>query len=93
MAADWTHRRDYILRKHNVTPTEANEALADENAIEFRPDYNSKSGNSVRTIGYSTVYDDILTVITVEEDGVTYGVNAWKANARDRRYYENGGPL
>lgn len=92
MAANWTHRSEYIERKHGVTSAQADEALADDNAVVFNPDYNSKSGESVRTIGESASFGDILTVITVEEDGVNYGVNAWKANERDRRYYEQGGP-
>lgn len=92
MAVDWTHRSDYIQRKHGVTPAQANAALADDNAVVFNPDYNSQSGTSVRTIGMSMSVRAILTVITVEEDGITYGVNAWKANERDRRYYMQGGP-
>ncbi|OFB44777.1 transposase [Mycolicibacterium sp. (ex Dasyatis americana)] len=92
MAVDWSHRSDYIVRKHGVTAGQANEALADSNAVVFAPDYNSDSGESVRTIGDSPSFGDILAVITVEEDGVIYGVNAWKANQRDRRYYEQGGP-
>lgn len=91
MAVDWSKRSEYITLKHGVTPAQADEALADDNAVVFTPDYNSASGESVRTIGDSPSYGDILTVITVDHDGTTYGVNAWKANSRDRRYYEQGG--
>jgi hypothetical protein len=51
------------------------------------PDPASISGRSIRTIGYSASFGDILTVITVEDDGITYGSNAWRANDRDRRTY------
>jgi uncharacterized DUF497 family protein len=91
MAADWSHRGEYIAAKHGVTADQADEALADADAVVFDPDYNSKSGESVRTIGESPSFGDILTVITVDEDGTVYGVNAWKANDRDRRYYQEGG--
>lgn len=91
MAVDWSYRSDYIVRHHGVTTDQADKAMADSNAVVFDPDYNSKSGDSVRTIGDSPSFGDILTVITVEEDGVTYGVNAWKSNERDRRYYQQGG--
>jgi len=91
MAVDWSHRSAYIVRKHGVTADQADEALADDNKVIFTPAYNSKSGTSDRTIGDSPSYGDILIVITVDEDGVTYGVNAWKSNERDRRYYEQGG--
>jgi uncharacterized DUF497 family protein len=90
--ADWSHRGEYIEAKHGVTAEQADEALADPQAVVYDPDYNSKSGEGVRTIGESPSFGDILTVITVEEGGVVYGANAWKANGRDRRYYEEGGP-
>jgi uncharacterized DUF497 family protein len=92
VAVDWSHRSDYIVANHGVTAEQADEALADPAAVVFDPDYNSKSGESVRTIGDSPSFGDILTVITVEEDGAVYGANAWRANDRDRRYYEQGGP-
>ncbi|WNG80177.1 transposase [Mycobacterium sp. ITM-2016-00316] len=92
MAINWSKRGWYIA-KHYVSVAQANEALADPERVVFIPDYNSTSGESNRTIGYSPSAGAILTVITVfsHEDDVTYGANAWKANARDRRYYEQGG--
>lgn len=76
MAVDWSKRGEYIA-KRNLTPAQADGALTD-------PD---------RTIGYSPSVGAILTVITVYNhvDGITYGANAWKANERDRRYYQQGG--
>jgi len=91
MAVNWSKRGEYIIAKHEVYPAWADEALADENAVVFDPDYNSKSGESVRTIGASWSIQDILTVITVEHEGTVYGVNAWRSNDRDTRYYEQGG--
>ena len=91
MGADWSKRGEYIECKHGVTPTQADEALADTQAVVFDPDYNSETGEGVRIIGESPSYGDILTVITVEHEGVVYGASAWKSNARDRRYYQQGG--
>ncbi|MEN4449987.1 transposase [Mycobacterium sp. SM3041] len=92
MAVDWSKRGEYIA-KRNLTPAQANEALADPDRVVIIPDYNSNSGDSARTIGYSATVGAVLSVITVysHEDGKTYGANAWKSNARDRRYYEQGG--
>jgi uncharacterized DUF497 family protein len=87
---DWSHRGDYIVAKHGVTPDEADEALSDPERIVIDPDYNSTSGRSVRIIGFSPTLDDLLTVIVVNEGNVTYGVNAWRSNSRDRRIYEEG---
>lgn len=76
-----------MLDEHGVVPAEANEALADTNVRIFNPDYASKTGKQARTIGYSVTRDELLSVFTVTEDGITYGINAWKSNAKDRRYY------
>lgn len=92
MTVDWSDRAGYIFAKHEVTTDQADDALTDPNGVVFDPDYNSNSGEGVRTIGYSTLAREILTVITVEFDGIVYGANAWKANARHRRYYNQGGP-
>jgi hypothetical protein len=48
VGVDWVHRGEYIVAKHQTTPTQADEALDDP--------------------------------------------NAWSANDRDRRYYNQGGP-
>jgi uncharacterized DUF497 family protein len=85
--ADWTHRGEYIERKHGVKPTQADEALADPDALVLDPDPASRSGVSVRTIGVSVSFGALLTVITVVEDGVVWGLNAWRSSDRDARKY------
>jgi uncharacterized DUF497 family protein len=92
LVADWAHRGDYIVAKHDVTPEQANEALDDPNAVIFDPDYNTNSGKSLRTIGYSPSKREVLTVITLKLPSIVYGASAWKSNSRDRRYYQQGGP-
>jgi len=62
--------------------------LVDPDALVFDPDYASQSGRSVRTLGWSPSAGRLLTVITVAEDGVVYGVNGWPANDVDTRRYE-----
>lgn len=89
-AVDWSHRAEYIVRKHAVWPAQADEALADPVRVVIDPDYNSTSGRSVRIIGFSQTLDDLITVITLADGGVTYGVNAWRSNVRDRRLYNEG---
>lgn len=88
--ADWTERGDYIIAKHGVTPAEANEALADPDAVVFDPDYNSKSGVGVRTIGWCALSGRLLVVITVWDQGVLHGANCWPANRKDQRLYDEG---
>ena len=54
----------------------------------INPDPASKSGRGVRIIGYSITAHVVLTVIVLDEEGTTYGVNAWKANPKGQRRYE-----
>jgi hypothetical protein len=91
--ADWSHRGDYIA-KHGVTPAEADEAIGDPARVVLNPDPASKSGRGARIIGYSITARAVLTVIVLDDEGVTAGVNAWTANqktsdaTRVRRHHE-----
>lgn len=84
---DWSKRGEYMQRKHGIAPDVADDALGDPNRVVIDPDYNSTSGESVRIIGFSTVADAIITVIVLQDGGTEYGVNGWRANAKDRRVY------
>lgn len=75
---------------HGITPEVAHEALEDPDRVVIDPDYNSRSGQSVRIIGFSTTADEVITVIVVVGDGVEYGANGWASNAKDRRIYNEG---
>ncbi len=76
-----------MASRHGVSVEAADEALADPDRLVFDPDYASQSGRSVRTIGQSISAGRLLTVITVDEDGVVYGVNGWPSNDIDTRHY------
>ncbi|HJT91928.1 MAG TPA: transposase [Mycobacterium sp.] len=91
MQADWTHRGDYIA-KHGVAPVHADEAIGDPDRVVVNPDPASKSGRGVRIIGYSITAQAVLTVIVLDDEGTTWGVNAWKANVRDQRLYRGEEP-
>ena len=45
---DWEHGAAHMWANHKVTVAEANEAVADIDAVWFDPDPNSRSGQSVR---------------------------------------------
>lgn len=90
MAAIWDHDRSEHLARHGVSIDQANEALDDSNAVVITPDYASKSGRSVRTIGFSVSFGGILTVITVPFEGEVYGATAYESDRRDRNLYEEG---
>lgn len=88
MGVDWSHRGEYIATRHGVDAQDAEEALADPDALVFDPDYASLSGRTARTVGWSPSAQRLLTVITLSDDETTYGVNAWPANDRDARRYK-----
>ena len=54
-----------MWEKHKVSVVDANEAVNDVDAVWFDPDPSSRSGRSVRVIGYSHSSRAVLTVILV----------------------------
>jgi hypothetical protein len=65
--------------------------VSDIDAVWFDPDPTSKSGRSVRVIGYSRSRRAVLTVILVHRDeGGYWGANGWESSLADRRRYEKG---
>lgn len=89
-AAEWSHRGDYMHERHGIRPAWADEALADPERVVLVPDPSSKSGRGVRIIGYSPTMECLVTVIVLDHDGVTYGVNGWRCNSTDQRRYREG---
>jgi uncharacterized DUF497 family protein len=77
---------------HKVRVSEANEALADPDALWIDPDPASASGESVRVIGMSYSRRHVISVILVRrEDGEGYwGANGWLSNTSDQRRYREG---
>jgi uncharacterized DUF497 family protein len=89
---DWSYRAEYMRERHGIEVQWVNEALAEPDAVQIAPDPASKSGRSVRTIGYSPTAGHLVTVITVTENEVTYGVNGWKSSDTDARRYREEQP-
>ena len=87
MEVDWSRRGEYMHHKHGITTDRASEALDDPDRVTLDPDPSSKSGESVRVIGYSPTAAELVTVITLDHEGTTHGVNGWLSNDLDRRRY------
>ena len=85
--ADWRYSAEHISIKHGLTPIIANEALADPERLVIIPDPSSRSGESIRVIGYSPSASRLLTVIVVPADGKLWGASAWVANSVDQGRY------
>lgn len=79
---------EHMLHGHGITVEQANEAVNDIDAIWYDPDPASKSGLSVRVVGWSSSRQEIVTVILLHDGGDWTGVNGWPANyGRDRTAY------
>lgn len=90
--ADWSHRGEYMYRRHGIAPDWADEALVDPERVVLEPGPSSKSGQGVRIVGYSASAEFLVTVIVLEHEGIVYGVNEWRANTTDLRRYREEQP-
>ena len=92
MDVDWTHGAAHMWERHGVTVAEANGALSDSLALVLDPDPKSKSGKSIRVIGYSESRRALVTVILVRDPAVSWlwASNGWPSNVADRRSYMRG---
>lgn len=86
---DWSHRDVHMFARHRITTSQADEALSDPERVVIEPDYASRSGRSVRIIGYAASLSDVLTIIIVHHDGVDYGASGWRSNSKDRAIYHS----
>ena len=92
---DWSKRAEYVRSRHGIDPRWADEAVDDAHAVWLDPDPASRSGRSVRVVGYSAGAGTVLTVILVASDadpteqpiGDWSGTNAWISSARDLHLY------
>jgi len=95
LRVDWGKRADYVRSRHGVDPAWADDAVNDDHAVWLTPDPASRSGRSVRVIGYSRSAREVLTIILVAADvedaeqpvGEWWGASAWVSSPRDRRLY------
>ena len=92
MWIEWNeYDASHMWESHTVTPAEANAAAEDPDAIWFDPDPASKSGISIRVIGYSNIAHDDHCIILIRTGHDTYrGVNGWPANNTYKRRYREG---
>ena len=75
---------------HGISQIAANEAVHDPAAVWCDPDPKSRSGESIRVIGYSESIGGVVVVILVrtEQPRRFWGATGFKANTRDRRIYD-----
>ena len=87
---DWSFAVEHMWSRHLILLTWAQEAVRDINRLTLNPDPASRSGSSIRIIGYSRGADMVLAVIIVEFHGRYFAASAWKANESQARHYRQG---
>ncbi len=81
--------------QHQITVQQADEALADPDALLFDPDPKGTPAKSARLIAHPPTADAVLVVILVrreDQPGLWWGANGWRANSTDRRTNAEGKP-
>ena len=87
---DWSLAVEHMWSRHLILLTWAQEAVRDANRVILNPDPASRSGTSIRVIGYSPGADVVLVVIIVELQGRLFAASAWRANKSQERRYRKG---
>ncbi|WP_206445633.1 hypothetical protein [Agrococcus sp. KRD186] len=88
---EWTPEAlAHMRERHGVMQEEADDAIADPNALCISPDPSSRSGMSDRWIGWSHSRAEVLVVIVVRRGENRFGANAWTANRAHRERYWRG---
>lgn len=92
VVSDHGRPRVSVLPRALTSNADRVNALPCRSDSDSRADPASRSGRSVRVIGYSETAGAILTVILVPREGPHdwWGANAWRSSDRDIRIYEKG---
>lgn len=88
MRVDWDPAKAKAnLREHGVSFAEAASVLEDEFAL-TREDPDAQGEQRFVTLGLSSVENLMVVVYTYREPDIIRVISAWKANKRQRLYYE-----
>lgn len=84
---DWSHAEQHMWLQHRVLLSWAQQAWEDPTALVVDPDPASRSGRSIRVIGYSPGARAVLVLILVKDEGRLVAASSWRANASHQRRY------
>jgi len=87
---DCTAAVEHIWDRHRILPEWVEQACADTDRVILDPDPASRSGRSVRIVGFSSGYGYPITIVAVRRRDHLVVASAWRANSRDRRTYREG---
>lgn len=87
---DFETAADHIWQGHRILMDRVREACSDEDRVILDPDPASRSGQSLRIVGFSTSCGDTITVVAVRRRYHFEVTSAWRSNARDQRIYREG---
>jgi len=87
---DCTAAVQHIWDRHRILAEWVEQACADADRVILDPDPASRSGRSVRIVGFSSGYGYPITVVAVRRSDRLVVASAWPANSKDRRTYLEG---
>jgi len=87
---DWSFAEAHMWSRHRVLVQWARQAVHDPRRLILDPDPASRSGSSIRIIGYSQTTNCVLAVIVVRFQGTLFAASAWKANREQTHMYREG---
>jgi len=87
---DCSRATQHIWAHHRILPEWVHEACNDIDRVILDPDPSSRSGRSLRMIGFSAGFGHPITVVAVRRSDRLEVTSAWRANPKDRRIYREG---
>ena len=87
---DCTRARQHIWARHRILPEWVEEACTDIDRVILDPDPSSRSGRSLRIVGFSPGLGHPITVVAVRRSDRLEVASAWRANSKDQRIYREG---
>lgn len=84
---DWETAAGHIWHTHQILIEWVKEACADVDRVILDPDPASKSGRSLRIVGFSSSFGHPITVVAIRRQSRLEVTSAWRSNSRDARIY------
>lgn len=78
---------EHIWRRHRLLTEWVRQAVSDEDRLILDPDPASRSGLSLRIVGFSVAYGHPITVVAIRRRTHLEITSAWRSNPRDERIY------
>ncbi|MDA2987904.1 MAG: transposase [Actinomycetota bacterium] len=84
---DFEAAAEHIWQGHRILMDWVREACSDDDRVILDPDPASRSGQSLRIVGFSASFGHPVTVVGFRRRTHIEITSAWRSNPRDQRIY------